>query len=106
MNRKVEGSNPSGCDRLYVVVRGDLPVGLRCAQAGHALIGYVLEHGAPPDNLVVLQVPDLAAIQRVLTRVRAGRHTAFFEPDIDNELTAVAVAPEQGRALSSIPLMR
>ena len=106
MTREAEGSSPSGCAKLYAVTRADLPVGMRAAQIGHALINYVLEYGAPPDNLVVLQVADELALRAVLERVRAGRHHAFTEPDLDGALTAIAVAPEQARALSSLPLMR
>ncbi len=91
--------------RLYAVTRKDLPVGLRTAQVGHALITWALEHGAPPDNLVVLSVADERALQAVLARVE-GRVVAFREPDLGDELTALAVGPEHWRALSSLPLLR
>lgn len=64
-----------------------------------------MEHGSPPDNLVVLQVPDEAALRRVLRRV-SGRFVAFHEPDLGDALTAVALGPENWRALSSLPLLR
>jgi len=87
------------------VARRDLPVGLRTAQVGHAIAEWVLAHGAPPDNLVVLVVPDRAALEAVVARV-SGRVVAFREPDLDDEVTAVAVGPEHWRALSSLPLLR
>lgn len=106
MTSEVGGSSPSPrADRLYAVTRRDLPVGLRTAQVGHALIAWVLEHGAPPDNLVVLQVPDRTALERAVSRC-AGRVVPFHEPDLADELTAIAAGPECWRELSDLPLLR
>lgn len=107
MNREAAGSSPAPrVEKLYVVVRRDLEVGLRTAQAGHALIGWVMEYGRPPDNLVVLAVPSLEELHRVYDRCRDVRMVGFHEPDLNDELTAVAVGPEGWRALSSLPLLR
>lgn len=104
--RQVGGSSPSPrVERLYAIARADLPSGLRTAQVGHALISWVLEHGAPPENLVVLQVPDEDALHDVHERL-SGRVVAFHEPDLGDTLTAVAAGPEAWRALSSLPLLR
>ena len=86
----------------------DLDVGLRTAQVGHALIHWVLEHGEPPDNLVVLQVPDEETLNRhwAALQVLEHRYAAFFEPDLDDQLTALAVGPEAQKCLSSLPLLR
>lgn len=100
-----EGSTPSRAPKLYAVVRADLPAGLRVAQVGHALIAWVLAHGAPPDNLVVLSVPDEAALLSAVERC-PGRSEVFREPDLGGEATAVAVGPESWRELSSLPLLR
>lgn len=95
-------------DKLYVLARVDLPVGLRTAQVGHALINWVLHYGKPPDNLVVLAVDDeeplmLLAHDLELTGVRVH---LFYEPDLDDEPTALAVGPEGWKRLSSLPLLR
>lgn len=92
-------------DRLYAITRADLPIGLRAAQVGHALIHWVLEYGAPPDSLVVLQVPSLEDLHRLHDRL-VGRVVAFHEPDLGDELTALAAGPECRRALSSVPLLK
>jgi hypothetical protein len=92
-------------ERLYVVSRADLGTGLRTAQVGHALIHWVLEHGCPPDNLVVLQVPNLEELHRCGARL-TGRVVSFHEPDLGDELTAVAAGPENWKQLSSLPLLR
>lgn len=90
---------------MYAITRADLSVGLRAAQVGHALISWVLEHGRPPENLVVLQVKDEAALHATLRRL--GEQTvAFHEPDLDDALTAIATGPQSWRELSSIPLMK
>lgn len=107
MSSEAAGSSPAPrVPKLYVVAREDLDVGLRTAQVGHALIGWVLEHGRPPDNLVVLAVKDLEQLHKVYDRAREHRMVGFHEPDLDDELTAVAVGPEGWRALSSLPLLR
>lgn len=113
MTREVGGSTPPPRvdsrperePRLYAIGRADLPVGLRAAQVGHALIHWVLEHGAPPESLVVLQAPDLDALHSAHDRL-SGRVVAFHEPDLGDELTAVAAGPECWRALSGLPLLR
>jgi hypothetical protein len=112
MTSKAGGSNPSPrdllpsrTDRLYAITRADLSVGLRAAQAGHALLGWQAVHGEPPESLVVLQVPGRLALEELQRRLE-GRVVAFREPDINDELTAIAAGPECWRELSSIPLMR
>jgi hypothetical protein len=72
---------------------------------GHALIGWTVEHGSPPENLVVLQVPDEEALHSVLSRL-GPRTIAFREPDLEDKLTAIAAGPENWREVSSIGLMR
>ncbi len=100
-----EGSIPSRTDRLYAITRADLPVGARAAQVGHALIGFTTLYGSPCENLVVLQVRDKEALEKLSVRLN-GRVVCFREPDFGDELTAIAAGPECWRALSSIPLMR
>ena len=99
------GSTPARTAKLYAITRADLSPGLRVAQVGHALIAWVLAHGAPPENLVVLQVPDLAALSALAERLD-GAVVRFHEPDLDGALTAIAAGPDQWRALSSLPLLR
>lgn len=104
----VAGSIPAGAARepkLYVIARRDLDVGLRTAQVGHALIEWTCQHGRPPDNLVVLSVDDEVELLAVERQLR-GRVVCFEEPDLDNEVTAVAVGPEGAKQLSSLPLLR
>lgn len=99
------GSIPARTAKLFAVTRADLGHGLRAAQVGHALICWTLQHGRPPDNLVVLQVPGEAELHALEQRLAGARLVAFREPDLDGELTALALGPEAWRALSSLPLL-
>lgn len=104
MIQGVARSNRAPSTKLYAVGRRDLSPGLRTAQIGHALISWVLARGRPPDNLVVLEVPGLAELEALATRLGAGA-LGFREPDLNDELTAIAVDPGLGRELRDLPLM-
>lgn len=108
-DRVAAGSTPAGASqgKLYVIGRADLAPGLRAAQLGHACITWTVENGAPPDNLVMLEVPDEELLNRVwgALMIVDSTVTPFFEPDLDDALTAVATAhPEARRLLGSLPL--
>jgi hypothetical protein len=80
---------------------------MRAAQSGHALITWVLRHGEPPENLVVLQVPDRLALEALARRLGSVRRVELFhEPDLGGQLTAIAAGPECWRDVASISLMR
>jgi peptidyl-tRNA hydrolase len=99
--------------RLYLVVRADLPPGQQAVQACHALREFVEDH---PDTdrswfhesntLVLLSAPDERAITRLgMKAVRAGVPCSEFrEPDLDNAVTAIAVAPSGDRLCKRFPL--
>lgn len=46
-------------------------------------------------NIVVIGVPDVAALNRVLVKLRANQipHHSWHEPDFDFGFTAIATAP-------------
>ena len=77
--------------RLYVVVRADLPPGLQCAQACHAARAF----RDPPDadeNLIVLSAPNEEALRSLLLQAGpSAAVAAFHEPDLDGQLTAIAL---------------
>jgi hypothetical protein len=88
------------------VGRRDLRPGLRAAQIGHVLIHWVLKNGQPPDNLVLLEVenePDLEDLRDLLYK-NGIFFESFHEPDLGDELTALAIGPDGWRSLSSLPL--
>lgn len=102
----VVGSTPTRAAKLYAIGRTDIPPGLRAAQFGHAIITWVLTHGRPPDNLVLVEVPDESSLIAVTKQLDGAgvRVEVFREPDLDDEMTSVAVGPEGWRLLSSLPL--
>jgi len=85
-----------------------LPVGLRAAQIGHVLIHWALAFGEPPENLVLLEVADeqeLCALFNALPSEWASE--GFTEPDLDNQLTAIAVESEYAHPLlRKLPLLK
>lgn len=100
-------------DRLYVVVRADLSPGLKLAQACHALRLFAEEHPSVElawyrgaNNLVVLQVPDEAALAALgaLSEARGLRLATFREPDLDGAVTALALEPRARALLRRLPL--
>lgn len=87
--------------KLYIAVRADLSIAQQAVQACHAVRDFSLsfpEEGA--DTLVLVNVPDEAALEQVRVRCRRTgiRHAAFREPDLGDVLTSVAIAPE-GRSI-------
>lgn len=91
--------------RLYVVVRGDLPIGLQMAQACHAVREFArtcpeVDAG---ENLVVLNTQGEAQLLR-LWHDCPGSTVLFREPDLQNEFTAFAASGEARSHLSMLPL--
>jgi len=88
--------------KLYVIVRADLPPGDQAVQSCHAALEFAMGHREKTarwsdrsNYLALLSVPDEAALLRLLERAREERIEAspFYEPDFDNSLTAVALEP-------------
>ena len=81
--------------KLYVAVRKDLTKPQQAVQAGHALAEYLLVNRETDwDNgtLVYLSVRNEDELKSLTNKLECDRiyHTVFSEPDIGNELTAVA----------------
>ena len=99
-------------DKIYVVVRRDLPFGPQIVQSGH-VIKELCQARSDPDfidteNLIALHARDEAHLHEIHERLIAEPGVlvkAFREPDYGNALTAVA-AWRGGRVLSSLPCAR
>ena len=95
-------------NKMYVVVREDLDPGLRTAQACHAATLYGRDFGASEEqNLIVLGVPDKEQLAQLLFELER-RHIPkvwFKEPDVDNELTALACPVEATPLVRNLPLL-
>lgn len=97
------------------MTRQDLVPGLQAAQVAHAAFAFAYEHRPiatqwleESNYLIVLSVPNEAALHELAERADGLRLpvTVFREPDLDNELTAIAVAPCRATEsmLSQLPL--
>jgi len=100
-------------DKLYLIVRSDLPLGAQAVQAAHAMRGFVAEHPEverewfeQSNYLALLESPDEPSLTRLAedaTR-RGFRVSLFREPDRDNEVTAIALEPAAKRLVQRLPL--
>lgn len=113
---------PARVDRMYVVVRADLPAGLQAAQALHALREFAADYPEvekrwheTSNTIAILAVPDEAALAALVEDLRRPWHggenhladtfvSEFREPDLGNSLTAICVEPAGGRKLRHLPL--
>lgn len=88
--------------KMYIVVRDDLGDTYKLVQGTHALAQYALEH---PDDfkewnnqtIVFVKVKTENSLHKlVYSCATSGRKfSTFLEPDIDNQLTSVAIFDEE-----------
>ena len=97
--------------KLYVVVRDDLPVGLQAAQAAHALREFQEQHPeierawyANSKTLVLLKAPDLWSLAKAANDAHVPL-ALNFEPDLQNQLTAVALGVQAKKLVRALPLL-
>jgi hypothetical protein len=101
-------------EKLYTVVRSDIPAGAQVAQSCHALAAFASHHPeafqgwAEPEqrNIVCLAAPSKAALELVLATLQqhGARCAEFRETDLGDELTGIACGEEGAKLLSSLPL--
>ncbi len=82
-------------EKLYVLVRKDLPKSQQAVQGGHAVAEYLLRgHLSSWDNgtIVYLAVEDEDELKSwgEIFNLACAWWTGFREPDRNNELTAIA----------------
>lgn len=97
--------------KLRIVVAADLNPGQKLAQAIHAAIEFTQQHPRLTANwhqvsnsVVILETKDLEAFrEKLFFDCRPDIvHSCFYEPDLDNKLTAIALEPtEETRKLTS-----
>lgn len=103
-------------EKLRVVSRRDLSIAYQAVQSGHAAIDFQHQHPVEAKEwhkqsnyLAFLTVADEAELIKLISKaiVLGVKHTVFREPDLDNQITAVAFEPtEAARKLtSSCPLL-
>lgn len=92
-------------DKLYIVVRKDLPQGLQLAQAVHA--GRAFPDAVTSDeNVVVLHAESERHLWKLTAQaLTAGNRAIYFEePDLDNALTAASFDGRSKHLLRKLPL--
>ena len=81
--------------KLFVIVRKDLTPSQRAVQAGHALAAYLLHSSNfrwKNETLIYLGVKGLTQLLNLKRRLDFNeiQYVAFHEPDLNNEVTAIA----------------
>jgi len=79
--------------KLYVLVRKDLASSYQAVQAGHAVAKWLLHDKSwKNETLIYLGVNDEQALKRWMDKLdyRQVPYVIFKEPDINNEITALA----------------
>lgn len=103
-------------EKLVIVTREDLSLGYQAVQAAHAAIDFTFEHPnrAGPwhkesNYLVILSLKNEKQLELLIRRCEDLnlKFTIFREPDIDNEITALAIEPSlvTQKLVSKIPLL-
>jgi hypothetical protein len=103
--------------RLYVLTRNDLGLAYQAVQGAHAVAQFVLDY---PDNewkngyLIFMAEEDedelkywrgnLQFDNDMLSDEKKIPFSLFYEPDLDNQLTAIAVYTN-GRMFRKLPIM-
>ena len=97
-------------DKLYVLVRKDITIQQQAVQAGHAVAEYILN--CPQitwDNgtLVYLGVKNQDQLQKWAMKLDfvGIPYAVFREPDLNNEITALAAVSNDYRVFKSLQLI-
>lgn len=102
-------------DKLYVISRRDLPPGVQAAQSVHAITEFSFEYPEifrewyeNSNYICILASTDENELIKLSERLKKKevKHSIFREPDLNNELTAIAIEPgrDSKKACSSYPL--
>lgn len=100
-------------EKIYIVTRSDLAPGLRAAQLVHAMRQFTSEHPEVDRKwyeesrfVVLLEVANQEALASLAHRaIRSSVPLSIWqEPDLDHELTAIALGPLARPLVAQIPL--
>jgi hypothetical protein len=95
--------------KLYVLVRGDLSKSQQAVQAAHAVAELCLfgdRQGWDNGTVVILKVRDLAMLCSWHEDLgNAWKISCFYEPDIGNQMTALAFVAYDVPGFEGLPLL-
>lgn len=83
-------------EKLFILIRDDLPLAYQAVQGGHALAQWMLDNKQQSWNngiLVYLKVKNIDLWMHKM-RTKGINFSYFVEPDIGNVITALAVQAE------------
>lgn len=96
--------NINAGDKLYIIVRQDISPGLQCAQSVHVAFSFAYEHNEATKNwmsqsnyIAVLNCKNEESLYDLIDSAKKEniKFSIFREPDINNEITAIAIEPGQ-----------
>jgi len=81
--------------KLYVIVRKDLSVSQRAVQAGHVVAQFCLDRPFSRwknGTLIYLGIKNLRQLEKLMKQLSYNniKYIEFREPDIGNQVTAIA----------------
>ena len=91
--------------RLYVLINKDLSPVYGCVQGGHAVAQWLLDHPGQTWNnsyLIYLKC-NLFSMRKRLIKLQRD-FSEFREPDLNNELTAIAIE-DNGKLFRNLKLV-
>ena len=96
---------------LYVIVRDDLKdIAYKAVQAGHAVAQFVLDY--PQDDwnndyliYVVVKNEQQLKFWEMKVRDKSLSFSSFIEPDLGNEMTALACYSNNDKMFSKLKLL-
>jgi len=100
-------------DKLYLVTRGEVAPGYRAVQAAHALRQFTAEFPEldrewfeRSNYIALLEVPNEYFLKELVEMARMGDYKVaqFHEPDIGDQLTAIALEPSAKSICKSLSL--
>lgn len=98
---------------MFIFVRQDLPIAQQIVQTNHATFAFASIFTSEPGipNIVLVGVPDVSALNRVLSKLKANQipHMVFRDPDLGPDMTAIVTEPldhEQKKCLSNYRLWK
>lgn len=97
--------------KMYCLIRKDLAKNYQGVQGGHAIAQYFIEHGLHDtwDNgtMIFLGVDNEEHLKEWSEHLNDEgiNHSTFIEPDIGDELTALATI-DCGKRFSNLGLLR
>ncbi len=94
--------------KMYVVVRDDLAPAQKAVQAGHALAEWMLGNDSwRNQTLVYLKARNKVHLTNIVAKLSRSevQHVKFHEPDIGDEITAIA-SLGTNHVFEKLPLLR